>query len=460
MKKRQILIVDDEENMRHMLTELLSDEGYGVDTARNGEEALNYMEEKEFDLVLCDVRMPKMDGLEFLKEAEKRKLEPAIVMMSAYSTVDLAVEAMKLGASDYISKPFKPDEILLKLKRVYEQERLKRENIQLKKELKEEHRFSNIIARSPKMREIFDTIEKVSGYKTTVLIIGESGTGKELLARAIHYNSRRAEKPFIAINCGAIPENLLESELFGHRKGSFTDAVRTKKGLFEDAHEGTLFLDEIGELPFLLQVKLLRALQEEEIRRVGDNQPVKVDVRILAATVHDLAQKVRKGTFRSDLYYRLNVLTLNVPPLRERRDDISLLVNHFLRKFNRKLGTKVEKISPEAYQLMLKYDWPGNIRELENMIERAIILSSNNIITSDTLPPEIKKFSENDSAPLSPDGLSLKKASKLLEISLIKKALKATKGNHTRAAKILEISHRALLYKLKEYNLKDVRREG
>ncbi|RLA95318.1 MAG: sigma-54-dependent Fis family transcriptional regulator, partial [Deltaproteobacteria bacterium] len=322
--------------------------------------------------------------------------------------------------------------------------------------LKEEHRFGNIIARSLKMKKIFDTIEKVSGYKTTVLIMGESGTGKELLARAIHYNSLRAERPFIAINCGAIPENLLESELFGYRKGAFTDAVRTKKGLFEEANGGTLFLDEVGELPLLLQVKLLRALQEEEIRRIGDNQPIKIDVRIVAATVHDLAKKVKEGTFRSDLYYRLNVLSINLPPLRERREDIPLLIDHFLRKFNEKLGTKIEKISSEAYKLLLNHNWPGNVRELENIIERAIILSSNNIITEDALPPEIKirNLPEKDLSSYSSDDLSLKKASRLLEIDLIKKALKVSKGNHTKAAKILEISHRALLYKLKEYNLR------
>jgi len=454
MRKKRLLVVDDEENMRHMLTELLKGEEYAVDAAGNGEEALSRLEETEFDLVLCDVRMPIMDGLAFLKEVGNRKLEPAVIMMSAYSTVDLAVEAMKLGASDYISKPFKPDEVLLKLKRVCEREQLKRENIQLKKELKEEHRFGNIIARSSRMKEVFDTVEKVSGYKTTVLITGESGTGKELLARALHYNSLRAEKPFVAINCGAIPENLLESELFGHRKGAFTDAIRNKKGLFEEAHEGTLFLDEIGELPPLLQVKLLRALQEEEIRRVGDNQSIRVDVRIVAATVHDLGHKVHEGTFRSDLYYRLNVLTITLPPLRERRDDIPLLINHFLEKFNDKLNTAVEKIDPEAYRLLLNYDWPGNVRELENVVERAIILSSDNVITEDALPPEIKTYAEKEASPLSPDDLSLKKAGRALEIDFIKKALTVTEGNHTRAAKILEISHRALLYKLKEYNLK------
>ncbi|MBP1709786.1 MAG: histidine kinase [Deltaproteobacteria bacterium] len=416
MDKRRVLVVDDEENMRYMLTQILKKGGHSVDAAHNGEEALKRIEENVFDMVLCDVRMPIMDGLEFLKEARSRKLDVPIIMMSAYSTVDLAVEAMKLGASDYISKPFKADEVLVKLKRVDEQEKMRQENIHLKKELKEELRFGNIIAQSLKMKEIFDTIEKVAGYKTTVLIVGESGTGKEL-------------------------------------KGSFTDAVRTKRGLFEEAHEGTLFLDEIGELPMLLQVKLLRALQEDEIRRVGENQPIKVDVRIVAATVHDLAKKVNAGSFRSDLFYRLNVLTLTVPPLKERQEDIPLLVNHFLQKSNQKLETKIEKIAPDAFRLLLNYDWPGNVRELENVVERAIILSNNNLITEEALPLELKNLSSAEPTSFPSNELSLKKASRLLEIDLIKKTLKKTNGNHTQAAKILEISLRALLYKLKHYKL-------
>lgn len=454
MDKKRLLIVDDEENLRHMLSELLKGEGYAVTTAPNGEEGLQRLEQAEFDAVLCDVRMPVVDGLAFLREARSRNVPSAIIMMSAYSSVDLAVEAMKRGATDYVSKPFKVDEILLKLQRAQEQKRLQQENIQLRKTLREEHCFANILAQSERMKALFDTVERVAGYKTTVLIMGESGTGKELLAKAIHFNSPRAERPFVAINCGAIPENLLESELFGHRKGAFTDAVRTKKGLFEEAHEGTLFLDEIGELPLSLQVKLLRTLQEEEIRRVGDNQTLKVDVRIVAATVHDLAHKVQQGTFRSDLYYRLNVLTLQVPPLRERKDDIALLVEHFLRKFNEKLGTKVESIAPEAYQLLLAYAWPGNVRELENVVERAIILSTRDLILPEALTPEVREFRGAPSLPQSPEDLSLKKANRLLEQDLIARALKAAEGNHTKAAKILEISHRALLYKLKYYNLK------
>jgi two-component system response regulator AtoC len=454
MRETRILIVDDEENMRHMISELLKREGYRVDTAGNGQEALDKMEVREYELVLCDVRMPQMDGLTFLKHVIEKEVGTAVVMMSAYSTVDVAVEAMQLGAVDYISKPFNADEILLKLKRHDEQERMKREYIQLKKELQSEHQFGNLIGQSDEMKEVFRTVQKVAGYKTTVLITGESGTGKELLARAIHYNSPRGSKSFVAINCGAIPENLLESELFGYRKGAFTDAVRSKKGLFEEAHEGSLFLDEIGELPLMLQVKLLRALQEEEIRRIGDNQDIKVDARIVAATVHDLSKKVEDGSFRSDLYYRLNVLTLNVPPLRERRGDIPLLINHFLHQFNKKLGTEVEEISPEAYQILLDYQWPGNVRELENILERAMILSSDDTINEETLPPELRKASQAAAAPPAPENLSLKKAGRALEVELIKRALKTTDGNHTHAAKLLEISHRTLLYKLKEYNLR------
>jgi len=447
--------VDDEENMRHMLSELLKQDGYGVDTAGNGQEALDKLEVRDFDLILCDLRMPEMDGLTFLSTVVDKKLKSSVIMMSAYSTVDLAVEAMRIGAVDYISKPFNTDEILLKLRRLNNEERLKREFVQLKHELQQsEPTFSSLIGQSENMQNVFRTVEKVAGYKTTVLISGESGTGKELLARAIHNHSPRAAKPFIPINCGAIPENLLESELFGYLKGSFTDAVRTKKGLFEEAHEGTLFLDEIGELPLLLQVKLLRALQEEEIRRLGDTQAIHVDVRIVAATVHDLSDRVQNGLFRSDLYYRLNVLTIHVPPLRERKSDIPVLINHFLHKFRQKLGVLVEKISPEAYRMLLNYDWPGNVRELENVLERAIVLSSDNTITDESLPPEIREAARAGMAPISLEALSLKKASRDLEVELIKKALKATNGNHTKAARLLEISHRAFLYKLKEYNLR------
>jgi len=298
-----------------MLSLLLKKEGYGVDEAEEGAEALEKMAHEEFDFILCDIRMPKMDGIGFLKKAVEIKVSSTIIMMSAYGTIDTAVEAMKLGAYDYISKPFKTDEVLLTLRKAEERGRLIRENISLKKQ----YHFENIIAKSEQMLEIFETVKKLSKYKTTVLISGESGTGKELVARAVHFNSPRADKPFVTINCGAIPENLLESELFGHRKGSFTGAVRSKRGLFEEADEGSIFLDEIGELSLQLQVKLMRVLQEGEIRRVGDTNSIKVDVHISAATVKDLEREVEGGSFRDDLLYRLNVLNIRIPPLRERK---------------------------------------------------------------------------------------------------------------------------------------------
>jgi len=304
------------------------------------------------------------------------------------------------------------------------------------------------------MRELFDIIKKVSRYKSTVLITGESGTGKELVARALHYNSDRSQKPFIAVNCGAIPENLLESELFGHAKGAFTDAIRMKKGLFEEADGGTLFLDEIGELPGQLQVKLLRVLQDGEIRRIGESKPIQIDVRIVAATVKDLQKEVNEGRFREDLFYRLNVLPLHIPPLRERREDIPLLVHHFIRKYNQAMNKNVKDLDHRAMETLMSYKWYGNVRELENTIERAIVLSEKNNIEPDNLPAEIQSYKQESQADTIPDEeYSIKKASKSLEINLIKKALKKMKGNHTHAARLLEISHRALLYKIKEYGI-------
>jgi two-component system response regulator AtoC len=368
--------------------------------------------------------------------------------------LDTAVEAMKLGAYDYISKPFKPDEIILTLKKAEERERLRRENLFLKKEVQKEYSFENIISKNERMTQIFDTIRKVAKYKSTILITGESGTGKELVAKAIHFNSDRSNNPFVPVNCGAIPENLLESELFGHTKGSFTNAVRTKKGLFEEADGGTMFLDEIGELPFQLQVKLLRVLQDGEIRRVGDSRPIKIDVRIIAATVKDLDKEVREDKFRDDLFYRLNVLPIKIPPLKERREDIPLLVDHFIHKYSRELNHPIQEISQEALNCLLNYSWNGNVRELENVIERAIVLTDSNQIQVENLPLEIQSPREESRVSLLNDELSIKKASRYLEMDLIKKALHKTNGNHTHAAKLLEISHRALLYKIKEYGVK------
>jgi two-component system response regulator AtoC len=454
MSAKRILIVDDEESFRHMLSVILVKEGYEVETSSNGQEALQKASASPFDQILCDIRMPRMDGLGFLREIKKTETETTIIVMSAYGTVDIAIEAMKLGAYDYISKPFKPDEIILTLRKAEEREQLRKENQLLRREVAKEFSFENIVSKNEEMRKIFDVIKKVSHYKSTMLITGESGTGKELVARALHYNSDRSQNPFIAVNCGAIPENLLESELFGHAKGAFTDAIRTKKGLFEEADGGTLFLDEIGELPGQLQVKLLRVLQDGEIRRIGESKPIQIDVRIVAATVKDLPKEVNEGRFREDLFYRLNVLPLHIPPLRERKEDIPLLIQHFIRKYNQAMGKNVKQVDHRAMEALMNYKWFGNVRELENTIERAIVLSEKNNIESENLPPEIQNFKEEfQSETLPEEEYSIKKASKVLEISLIKKALKKTRGNHTHAAKLLEISHRALLYKIKEYGI-------
>jgi two-component system response regulator AtoC len=454
MIPKRVLIVDDEENFRHMLSVILKKEGYDVEAASNGEEALQKVTLSPYDQVLCDIRMPKMDGLDFLNEAKKAGVDSTIIMMSAYGTVDIAIEAIKLGAYDYISKPFKPDEVILTLKKAEERERLRRENELLRKEVKKEYSFENIISKNKQMQKIFEVITKVAQYKSTILITGESGTGKELVARALHYNTDRAQNPFVAVNCGAIPENLLESELFGHAKGAFTDAIRTKKGLFEEADGGTLFLDEIGELPPQLQVKLLRVLQEGEIRRIGESKPIQVDVRIVAATVKDLVKEVNEGRFRDDLFYRINVLPIHIPPLRERNEDIPLLTAHFIRKYSQAMSKNIVGIDSKALEALMNYKWYGNVRELENTIERAIVLADRENIEIENLPLEIQNFQEEiPLEPLAEEEYSIKKSSRFLEMNLIKKALKKTKGNHTHAAKLLEISHRALLYKIKEYGI-------
>jgi two-component system response regulator AtoC len=389
-----------------------------------------------------------------LREIKKTGIEASVIMMSAYGTVDTAIEAMKLGAYDYISKPFKPDEIVLTLRKAEEREQLRKENQLLRKEVGKEYSFENIVSKNEKMQKIFDVIKKVSQYKSTVLITGESGTGKELVARALHYNSDRSQEPFIAVNCGAIPENLLESELFGHAKGAFTDAIRTKKGLFEEADGGTLFLDEIGELPGQLQVKLLRVLQDGEIRRIGESKPIQIDVRIVAATVKDLSKEVNEGRFREDLFYRLNVLPIHIPPLRDRKEDVPLLIQHFIGKYNQAMNKNVRDVDHKAMDTLMNYKWFGNVRELENTVERAIVLSEKNSIELENLPIEIQNFKEElQLEVLADEEYSIKKASKSLEINLIKKALRRAKGNHTHAARILEISHRALLYKIKEYGI-------
>jgi two-component system response regulator AtoC len=450
--KLSILVVDDEENLRHMLHVLLSRQGYQVELATNGEEALQMALVNKYDFILSDIKMPVMDGAEFLSKAFAKGIESTIIMMSAYGTMDTAIECMKNGAYDYISKPFKNDEILLVLKKAAERERLKDENKRLKEELKREFSFSNIVSKNPRMLEIFALIRKISDFKTTVLILGESGTGKELIARALHHNSMRKDAPFVAVNCGAIPHTLLESELFGHVKGAFTDASTDKLGLFEQAHGGTLFLDEIGEMPLLLQVKLLRVLQDEEIRPLGSSTVRKVDVRLISATSKDLEQEITEGRFREDLYFRLNVLGIKLPPLRERSEDISPLADHFLAKYGDLFGKRGVRLSQDALRALVGYHWPGNVREFENCIERGILLCEGDLLDVESLPDKLREKSNHGAfVGIPQDSLSIKKAEEILERELIRKALEKTGGNRTHAARLLEISHRSLLYKLKEY---------
>jgi two-component system response regulator AtoC len=451
-----ILIVDDEENMRHMLASMLKRDGYRIETAADGQDALDKLRAATFDFVLCDIKMPRMDGMAFLKAVQPLAQGVTIIMMSAYGTIDLAVEAMKLGAYDFISKPFKSDEVRLAIKKAEERDRLKRENLLLREQVRrfeERHRFGNLVAKSAAMQKVFELAAKVAQYNTTILIVGESGTGKELVAQAIHQAGPRQAKPFVPVNCGSIPEALLESELFGYVKGAFTGADRNKKGLFEEADGGTLFLDEIGDMPVSLQVKLLRVLQEGEIRPVGQTESRAVDVRVIAATSRHLSQMIAEGTFREDLYYRLNVICIDLPSLRERGEDIPLLCQHFVNHFNSSLARKVKGITPEAMALLLRHRWPGNVRELENAIERAMVLAGDDWLTPDNF--QLAGVSE---VVLSPgeqimDGYSIKSAQKLMEREMIVKALKATQGNRTQAARLLEISHPSLLSKLKTYDI-------
>ena len=439
-----------------MLTVMLKNFGYDVDSAADGESALNMVNASLYDFVLCDLKMPKMDGMAFLNAVKDKLSETTVIMMSAYGSLDTAIEAMKNGAYDYISKPFKSDEVHMALKKAEERERLKKENRRLREKIEkiEEHyRCGNMIGKSRAMQEVFKMVEKVAKYNTTVLISGESGTGKELISRGIHLEGERSNKAMVAINCGGIPENLLESEFFGYKKGAFTGADRDKKGLFQEADKGTIFLDEIGELPLSLQVKLLRVLQENEIRPIGDTRTQQVDVRVIAATQKNLEDAVKEGNFREDLYYRLNVLNIKLPPLRDRLEDLPLLIEHFIQRYNQLLGKQIKKASPAALSVLLKYRWPGNIRELENVIERAVVLADGEEILREHLPQELEEKSASFFNREISEEFSLKKAQQILEKKMIAKALDATEGNRTHAAKLLEISHPSLLSKMKAYDI-------
>lgn len=454
--KLTVLIIDDEENMQHMLSKMLSLEGYAVDTAGNGEEGLTKLSTASFDFILCDIKMPKMDGMAFLAASRELARDATIIMMSAYGTIDLAVQAMQLGAYDFISKPFKSDEVQLTIKKAEERNRLKSENLQLKAQIQriqEKHQFGHLVAKSEPMQAVFALATKSAQFKTTILITGESGTGKELVAHAVHYASPRKKQPMVPVNCGSIPENLMESELFGYIKGAFTGAETTKKGLFEEADGGTIFLDEIGELPIALQVKLLRVLQESEIRPVGAARDKKIDVRVIAATSRNLEKMVADNSFREDLYYRLNVLPVEIPPLRDRREDIPLLCRHFIRHFNQAFERQVADIAPKAMAHLLEHSWPGNVRELENIIERAMVLAEGDRLELDhfSVHPAAGSGAPRSGALF--EGYSIKKAQKILEKEMIIKALKATEGNRTHASRLLEISHPSLLSKMKTYEI-------
>ena len=457
MAVMRLLIVDDEENMCHMLKAILCRQGYEVMGVGNGLDALNIISQQRFDFILCDVRMPGMDGLEFLRSAGEMIRETTVIMMSAYGTVDMAIEAIKAGAYDFISKPFKSDEVLLSLKKAEERKMLKKENQQLKKELREIYKgkgFDAVIGNNKEIKAIIQLCERIAPYDTTVMITGESGTGKELIARGIHEHSPRKELPFFAINCGSIPENLLESELFGYMKGAFTGADRNKKGMFQDADGSTLFLDEIGELPVLMQVKLLRVLQEGEIRPVGASGDKKINVRILVATARDLEHDVKQGLFREDLFYRLNVIQVKLPPLRNRLDDIPILCQYFIKKYQKILKNRVCTITPAAMDSLIHYQWPGNIRELENVIQRGMVLAENNIIDIEQLPTGLINEINTISSQLLPNEVfSLKEAQKQLEARMIRAALEETGNNKSKAASLLEISYPSLLNKIKEYNI-------
>jgi two-component system response regulator AtoC len=464
---RSVLVADDEASLRHVLTLVLQGQGYDVRAVSNGEEALAELEARDYDAVISDVRMPRVDGLTVLRKALARQPDLTFVVMSAYGQPDAALAAVAAGAFDYVSKPFKPEEVVLVLKKAEERRRLVTENRRLRRSGADRGPLDRIVGASEAVMQLHKQILKVAPVSSTVLITGESGTGKELVARALHELSPRAAMPFVPVNCGAIPPGLVESELFGHARGAFTDARNAKRGLFAEADGGTLLLDEAGELPAQAQIKLLRFLQEGEIRPVGENRSERVDVRVLAATHRDLGKLVEKGEFREDLYYRLNVVNLTLPPLRARREDVLQLARAFLLRFNRELNrqTPVTGFEPGAEELLAAYSWPGNVRELENAIERAVLLAEGNLVQVQNLPERVwsSPRSSERSAPSaevsSQEDLSLKRAMRSLEERYIRAALRRTRGNRTRASEMLEISHRALLYKIKEYGI-DADAEG
>ncbi len=451
MDRPRILIAEDEKTQRDLLEGFLKKQGFSVESAASGREALNKLTRDFFDIILLDYKMPELDGLHTLREIRKLYPDLPVVMMTAFGTVETAVASMKEGALDYLTKPIDLDELLLIFHKVIERSQLIQENKALKAQLQERYTFSNIIYGSPKMEEVIGLVARVAPSQATVLIRGESGTGKELIANAIHFASPRSQMPLIKVNCSAIPETLLESELFGHEKGAFTGATQRRIGRFEEASGGTIFLDEIADLSPGTQVKLLRILQEKEFQRLGSNQTLKTDVRVMAATNQDLEESMKKGLFREDLYYRLNVIAIPLPPLRERREDIPLLIDYFLKKYSKVNQKSISDISKEARNLLLRHSYPGNVRELENLIERAVVLCRGEVITTQDLPYHLQEgISE---AEFRKKEKSLPESLEEIEKDLIIKALHQQQGVQTRAAESLGISERVLRYKIKKYKI-------
>ena len=455
-----ILIVDDERSMREFLGIYLRREGYRIEAASGGNEAIASIKARAFDVIITDLRMPDADGLTILAEAKRTRPDTEVIVVTAFSTTETAIAAMKAGAHDYLTKPFKIDEVGLVVARAMEKRRLARENVALRDEIKGRYKLARLLGKSPAMERVFDLLRKVASTRTSVLLIGESGTGKELAARALHELSPRTDHSFVAVNCGAIPEPLLESEMFGHVKGAFTGASVDKMGIFEAAHNGTLLLDEIAELPLAMQVKLLRVLQERKVKPVGGLGEREVDVRIVAATNRDLEAEVEKATFRQDLYYRLNVIQIRLPPLRERREDLPLLVDHFIRKFSAEHGRNVVGAAPEVMSALMAYHFPGNVRELENMIERAVTLATSDWLALDAFPNLVGlqgvQPCTNAIGNLPEDGLDLERHLEEYERTILIKALERTEGNRTEAARLLKVSFRSMRYRLSKLGITGV----
>ncbi len=453
-KMEKILIVDDEKSILDLLNMVFKKQGYSVESALSAEKAFELLDEDDFDLVLTDVRLPKKSGMDILKYIKEKEPHMPVIMITAYGTIKQAVEAFKAGAVDYVLKPFDVEELKIIVEKGLKERRLKEENVLLRKELKERYSFKNMIGKSKSMQEIFGLIDKISGNDSTVLITGESGTGKEMAARALHFSGKRKDKPFTTVNCGALPENLLESELFGHVKGAFTGAVAQKKGMFQVAHQGTLFLDEIGEMSPQTQVKVLRAIQEKTIRRVGGTEEIPVDVRIISATNQDLKEKLKQGSFREDLFYRLNVITFQMPPLRERREDIPPLVQHFLKKHCEKSGIKIKRVAPEVFNVFETYRWPGNIRELENVIERIVAIEERETITKKSLPNELLSPQETEAVGRKiRSGFNLNKVMDELTKEYVQEALNLSNGNMKKASSVLGINYRSIRYLIDKYGI-------